>query len=193
MTPHLADTPVLETDRLTLRALGPQDVDASVNYLQTERTKYMGGPWQPHDGWDHTAALIGHWAIQGFGLFAICLRGSDTAIGDAGLLRPYGYPENELGWGVWDVAHEGQGIAFEAAHAVREYAYGTLGWTTLVSYIDPDNARSIALAKRLGCTLDTGAALPNLPDWEGTLVYRHPSPADLGFGAANDAPPEATA
>ena len=28
MNPHLTGTPVLETARLTLRAMGPQDVDA---------------------------------------------------------------------------------------------------------------------------------------------------------------------
>lgn len=87
-----------------------------------------------------------------------------------------GWAEPELGWGMWDAAHEGKGYAHEAAIATRAYAYRTLSWTTAVSYIDPDNAHSIALATRLGCTLDPDAALPDLPDWDGTLVYRHPAP-----------------
>lgn len=176
MTPHLADTPVLETERLTLRALNVQDVPASVVFLQTERTRYMGGPYTRAAAWDHVAGLIGHWAIRGYGLFAICLKGSDTPIGDVGLLKPEGYHEPELGWGVWSTDHEGKGFVHEAARAVRAHAYCDHGWTTLVSYIDPENTRSIALARRLGCTLDPGAAIPDLPDWDGTLVYRHPGP-----------------
>lgn len=179
MTPHLAGTPVLETPRLTLRAFAPRDFEPGMRFLMSTRSQYMGGPYTGENAWTHSAALIGHWALHGFGLFAVCLKGSDSPIGDAGLLRPYGYPENELGWGLWDAAHEGKGYAQEAAIALRAYAYDTLGWRTLVSYIDPDNAPSIALAKRLGCTLDSGAPLPDLPDWEGTLIYRHPAPEAL--------------
>jgi RimJ/RimL family protein N-acetyltransferase len=176
MTPHLADTPVLETERFTLRAFGPQDLEPGMAYLMHPRTKYMGGPYTKADAWDHMSGLIGHWAIRGYGLFAICPKGSDEAIGDVGLLMPEGYSEPELGWGVWSEDYEGKSIAYEAALAVRAHAYAAHGWTTLVSYIDPDNTRSIALAKRMGATLDSNAAIPDLPDWEGTLVYRHPSP-----------------
>ena len=61
---------------------------------------------------------------------------------------------------------------YEAAVAARRYAYDTLGWTRPVSYIHPDNARSIALAERLGCVRDPNAAcpFPETPD----LVFRHP-------------------
>jgi len=175
MTPQLADTPVLETDRLVLRAFGPQDVEAGMAFLMDPRTRYMGGPYSRVGAWDHCCQLIGHWAVRGYGLFTIRLRGDDRPIGDAGLIRHDAYPEPEIGWGIWQADLEGQGIAFEAAQAVRSYAYGTLGWDTAVSYIDPENARSIALAERLGCTRDPEAALPDLPDWEGTLVYRHPA------------------
>jgi RimJ/RimL family protein N-acetyltransferase len=176
MTPHLAGTPVLETDRLTLRAFAPQDFDAAMPFLTSDRSKYMGGPYAPDAAWEHCAALIGHWAVRGFGIFSICLKGTDTAIGDCGPFYPYGWAEHELGWGLWEARHEGNGYVSEAAIAARSYAYDVLGWTTAVSYIDPDNAPSIALAKRLGCTLDPSAALPDLPDWDGTLVYRHPAP-----------------
>ncbi len=76
---------------------------------------------------------------------------------------------------------EGNGIATEAARACVAHAYDTLGWDTVVSYIDPDNARSIALAERLGATLDTQATPPTRKDPDATdaLVYRHPSPERL--------------
>ncbi|MEL7026999.1 MAG: GNAT family N-acetyltransferase, partial [Pseudomonadota bacterium] len=47
-----------------------------------------------------------------------------------------------------------------------------LGLSTLVSYIDPENARSIALAERLGAVRDDEAEKPE----DNPLVYRHPTP-----------------
>ena len=75
------------------------------------------------------------------------------------------------GWSC--AAAEGRGIAAEAARALRDWAYAAQGWTTLVSYIDPENARSIRLAERLGARLDPDA--PH-PDGRPCLVYRHPGP-----------------
>jgi RimJ/RimL family protein N-acetyltransferase len=54
---------------------------------------------------------------------------------------------------------------------VRAHAFRDLGWTTAVSYIDPDNARSIALAERLGAVRDRGARQPVFD--KPCLVYRH--------------------
>ena len=59
-----------------------------------------------------------------------------------------------------------------AAEAARTHVFETLGWDTAVSYIDPQNARSIALAERLGAVRDDSAARPHPDD----LVYRHPKP-----------------
>ena len=47
-----------------------------------------------------------------------------------------------------------------------------LGWTGAVSYIDRDNAASIALARRLGCTEDPDAERFDPVD----VVFRHPAP-----------------
>jgi RimJ/RimL family protein N-acetyltransferase len=183
MIPHLADTPVLETERLTLRAFGPQDVERAASFLTSSRSVYMGGPYSQADAWEHCCHFIGHWAVRGYGLFSICLKGSDAAIGEVGPFRPISWPEPEIAWGLWDAEHEGAGYAFEAAQAARLFAYRQLGWSTAISYVDRENAPSIALAERMGCVLDGSAPLPDLPDWEGTLVYRHPAPADLGLTA----------
>lgn len=179
MTPRLADTPVLETDRLILRAVAGQDIALGAAFLGSDRSRYMGGPYDRFEAWVHACHQIGHWAARGFGPFAICRKGTDAAMGEAGPFYPDAWPEPELGWSLWTPEAEGKGYAFEAAKAARRHAYGTLGWTTAVSYIDPDNTRSIALAERLGCSLDPNAPLPDLPDWDGTLVYRHPAPAEV--------------
>ena len=61
----------------------------------------------------------------------------------------------------------------EAARALRDWAYATQGWTTLVSHVHPENARSIRLAERLGARLDPSA--PH-PEDDPCIVYRHPGP-----------------
>ena len=80
-------------------------------------------------------------------------------LGEVGIYHLATYPEPEIGWMLVSGA-EGRGIAHEAAAALRAWAYARFGWTTLVSYIDPANARSIRLAERLGARLDTAAAPP---------------------------------
>ncbi|WP_412506531.1 GNAT family N-acetyltransferase [Roseovarius sp. SYSU LYC5161] len=178
MTVRLSGTPALETGRLTLRAPGPQDWDACAAFLCSDRARHLGGPHTRPDAWRSFGHLVGHWVLRGYGMFVFCLKGSDAALGAVGPLYPEGWAEPEIGWSVWSKAHEGKGYVAEAAAAARDHAFVGLGWTTAVSYIDADNTRSIALAERLGCRYDADAALPALPNWEGTLVYRHPAPGD---------------
>lgn len=173
MTPHLAGTPVLETDRLILRAPGRQDWEAFRTFILSDRAAFVR-PADLDEGkaWRAYGHVIGHWVMRGFGSFVWCLKGSDRPLGLCGPWFPATWPEPEIGWSVWDPAAEGRGYAAEAARAAILHAVRDLGWTTAVSYIDPDNARSIALAERLGARRDPDAA-PNGP---GGLVYRHPRP-----------------
>ena len=116
----------------------------------------------------------GHWVLYGYGPWMVTIKGSDRAVGSVGVWHPEGFPERELGWLLWPDA-EGRGIAFEAAQAARDHDFRTHGTKTLVSYIDPDNARSIRLAERLGAVVDPDAAKPDPTD----LVYRHTAPEVL--------------
>ncbi len=181
MTPHLADTPVIETERLTLRAPQPRDAEGFVAFYGTERAQFVGGPMMPRMAWNFFCTEIGHWAVHGFGMFTVTRNGDDRAIGLVGHWYPLGWPEKEVGWLMTDPDCEGQGFAREAAEAVVAHAFGPLGWNTVVSYIDPANARSIALAERLGARLDRDATPPTRKDPEApdALVYRHPAPEIL--------------
>lgn len=174
MTPHLADTPVLETERLTLRAPVPSDVDMFVTIYGSERSKFIGGHKSPRQAWDFFGTELGHWVINGFGMFTVTFRGEDRPLGIVGHWCPPNWPEKEIGWVLTEEA-EGHGIAQEAAKACVAHAYGPLGWDTAVSYIATENVRSIALAERLGAQLDRAAEAP----YDGTLVYRHPAPEAL--------------
>ncbi len=170
---RLSDTPVLQTERLTLRAPEAADWPAFHAFITDERSIFVrSGPIDEGKSWRAFGHVIGHWVLRGWGSFIITARDSVQALGMAGPWFPAGWPERELGWSLWSPEAEGKGIALEAVQAARRFAFGPLGWQTAVSYIDPANTRSAALAQRLGCTLDTGAAHPG----EGPLqVWRHPA------------------
>ncbi len=171
MTPHLAHTPVLETERLVLRAPALRDWPAFSTFLATPRARFVRSEvLDEGKKWRAFGHVVGHWALRGFGNFILTVKGSDDAIGMAGGWYPAGWPEREIGWSLWLPEAEGKGYAFEAAAAARDHAFHDLGWDTAVSYIDPENARSIALAERLGATRDANAARPGD---EPVLVYRH--------------------
>jgi len=172
-------TTVIQTARLTLRRPAPRDWDAFRAFMLSERSKTLGSAQQEGAAWRTFAAELGHWEICGHGMWAVTKTGCDTALALIGPWTPVDWPENEIGWMGLDPATEGTGIAAEAAIAAVRHAYEVLGWDTVVSYIAPDNARSIALAERLGATFDPTAPIPaKYPD---TLVYRHPKPAGLSI------------
>jgi RimJ/RimL family protein N-acetyltransferase len=74
-------------------------------------------------------------------------------LGYAGIMpsrpgHPLG-PHVEIGWRLMRSAW-GQGYATEAARAVRDYAFNTLGLQRLIAMIDPSNLASIRVAKKIG-------------------------------------------
>ncbi len=164
--------PELRTERLLLRPHRVEDFDRLAALYETPRSKHIGGPLTRGEAWRGFAGDVGSWALLGFGTWAIEVRADGAYAGQIGLNHPADFPEREIGWVLWE-EFQGKGYAFEAAMCARDFAYRQLGWTTVVSYIDPDNERSIGLAKRMGATLDPDAPTPND---EGCLVYRHPAP-----------------
>ncbi|MEO1550906.1 MAG: GNAT family N-acetyltransferase [Pseudomonadota bacterium] len=164
--------PTLQTERLTLRHYTRADLAPWIAFLGTDHARYMGGPISEQDAWLHFHADIATWQTDGFGGWSVVLDG--IYIGQVGLSHPPEYPELELGWFLLP-EFQGQGFATEAALAARAYAYNEGRQTTLVSYIDQDNAASIAVAERLGAHPDPKAARPDPED----LVYRHPAPEAL--------------
>ncbi|PKP69042.1 MAG: N-acetyltransferase [Alphaproteobacteria bacterium HGW-Alphaproteobacteria-4] len=168
----LTGTPVLETERLVLRAPGPADWPQWLAYFGTERSRYSGGPLAADRAWRAFCHHLGHWVMRGYGSFAVTLKGGADAIGLVGPYHPIDWPEPEIGWALWNPMHQGKGLAFEAATASLDFVFRTLRWRTVVSYIDPTNLRSVALARRLGAMPDPVAPRPHPDD----LVFRHRNP-----------------
>jgi len=163
----------LETERLTLSRPKPADLDAFTAFVATDRSIYVRKDAKASTAFRGFAHILGHWPIRGYGLYAITRKDDDACMGWVGPFFPEGWPEHEFGWHIWDAANEGKGYVREAAETMRAAAYQNLGWSTAVSYIHLDNARSIALAERLGAVLDESAATP---DDDPCFVYRHPAP-----------------
>lgn len=167
--------PVIETARLRLRAPEARDFDAYADFRGSDRARLLGGPYTRAQAFDQLCAIIGHWQLRGFGRWIVADRATDAPLGIVGLLHPEDWPEPEIAWSVFAPA-EGRGIAEEAARAARAHAYGTLGWSTAISFVDPANHRSVALARRLGCTEDAPIDHPT----RGPMhVWRHPAPEAL--------------
>ena len=152
--------PLVTTERLLLRPQRRSDFDLLVELYAGERSRFIGGPLAPSRVWSNFMNSVGHWPITGMGGWAIDLAPDGPCVGEVAVCQPPDYPEPELGWALFE-GFEGNGYAHKAASAALAWARDALQSVSLVSYIDPDNAPSICLAKRLGGALDVNAATPN--------------------------------
>lgn len=176
MTAPVRIPPRFETDRLILRMPIPSDFAPFAETLADPvRSKYIGGPHTTDFAREDFDALGEDWARVGLGGWCVEIKETSRYAGVVCINNPEHFPEIEFGW-IFHAASEGFGYAHEAVQPMRAYAFGTIGLKTAVSYIDPDNARSIKLAERLGAMLDPKAETPN---GDPCLVYRHPAPEAL--------------
>ncbi len=171
MTATTLHIPTLETGRLLLRAPRREDFEAYEAFMLSPRSHLADAT--PRKVWHLFATEFFGWCLQGAGHWVIERR-DGTAIGVTGISHPSYYPEPEMGWALYD-GYEGHGYATEAARAARNWARDRLA--SLVSYTHSGNARSVAVAERLGARRDDAAARPDAVAGEPVLVYRHWGPA----------------
>ena len=159
-----------ETERLLMRQWTQDDFEIYAAYYANEETaRFVGGKMDRAKAWRHMAAVVGHWLLRGYGFWAVDEKSSGKFVGCVGLWKPEGWPELELGYWLVEDAF-GKGYATEAAIRSLQYAYNDLNVDTLVSYIDPANEPSIAVAERLGADREK---IINLLDLGPHCVFRH--------------------
>ena len=164
--------PTLETERLILRAWRAQDgAPFAEMCADAELMRFVGGVLDQTAAFRRMADYAGHWVIYGYGGFALEAKSDGDLVGYCGINDPPGFPEREINWGLRR-AHLGHGYITEAARRVRDYAYADLGFTTIASCIDRENAASIAVANRLGATLERTVDFRGRP----MGVFRHLGP-----------------
>jgi len=146
--------PELETERLRLRSLRPDHLDAYAGmYADPEVMRFLeqGAPLDRAAAFRSMALHLGHWQLRGYGQWALEERETGRFIGRAGLWRPEGWPGLEVGW-VLSREAWGRGYATEAGGAAIGYAFEVLDAEEVISLIRPENTGSIRVAERLGQT-----------------------------------------
>jgi RimJ/RimL family protein N-acetyltransferase/GNAT superfamily N-acetyltransferase len=179
--------PRLETERLILRALAAQDIGPySEMSADPEVQRFLGGPRDAYGAFENLATHAGHWALRGYGNWAVQRRADDAFLGRVGLWRPEGWPGLEIGWKLVRAAWGG-GYATEAARAAIGWAWTALDVPELISLIRPENEASARLAARLGhvpaetLELFGGEAVRHVlarPPGDEPLALRDATPAD---------------
>ncbi|MFO0888407.1 MAG: GNAT family N-acetyltransferase [Isosphaeraceae bacterium] len=170
----------LSTDRLTLRMFTEGDLDSYAEMCaDAEVMRYLGGTTMSRsEAWRSMAMVVGHWALRGFGLWAVEERSSGAVVGRVGCWQPEGWPGLELAWTLRR-AYWGKGYATEAARAALGVAFGELGKSHVISMIHSENQASIRVAQRLRMRLEGRTELLGHP----VLVYGiRSSPAKASRG-----------
>jgi RimJ/RimL family protein N-acetyltransferase len=172
--------PTLETERLILRPFAVSDhAPFAEMSADAELMRYVGGQMDAPDAWRRMAAYAGMWTLRSYGPWVLQHKATGAFVGYSGVTWPHGFPEPEINWGLRR-AFLGQGYAAEAATAARAYAYDQLNFSTIMSFIDHENAPSIAVAKRLGAKLDGGGTYKG----RAMGIWRHVPPATRTGSAA---------
>jgi RimJ/RimL family protein N-acetyltransferase len=180
----VADAPVLETPRLRLRGHTLEDFDAvAAMWADPETVRFIGKgePFGEDVVWPRLQRSAGAWPILGYGFWAIEHAASGRLIGEAGFLEQHPPGEGprtpEAGW-MLESAAWGQGYAGEAVAAMLAWGDQRFARTTCI--ISPENAPSIALARRHGYREVGPAPLP--PGWTGPVfvAFERERPPGLG-------------
>ncbi|GAB4209538.1 MAG: GNAT family protein [Roseiflexaceae bacterium] len=153
LTTAFTTFPVLETERLVLRALTLDDADAMfASRSDPQVIRYFGTlPMTAHEqAAEQIERVLTDYREQNGIRWAITRRGDDYMIGSCGfwrLVKPHF--RAELGYDLlpqwW-----GQGIMTEAIMAVLRFAFTTMGLHSIEAQIHPDNIASRRVLEKLG-------------------------------------------
>jgi RimJ/RimL family protein N-acetyltransferase len=149
--------PVLETSRLRLRGFRADDFDTwfAISRNIDYHRYFTPEPMPAEEVWKLLLRSAGHWAVMGYGFWAVEEKASGRFVGGIGFLNlkrdldpPLG-DAPEMGW-VLDPAIHGLGYASEGVTAALEWAKGHFGPERMVCIIHPENVPSLKVAARFG-------------------------------------------
>lgn len=160
MTSHsfpLQDVPVLETARLRMRGYQASDFAAWVAMWQDPAYyRYLNPePLATEEIWRTLLRSAGHWAVMGFGFWALEEKASGQFVGAVGYfdlkrnIEPPLGDAPEMGWVLAPALH-GRGYASEAVTAAQAWGDAHFGGIRTVCLIHPDNQSSLRMAAKFG-------------------------------------------
>ncbi|MGQ7298077.1 GNAT family N-acetyltransferase [Quadrisphaera sp. KR29] len=156
---------VLETGRLLLRRWREADLEpfAAMNADPEVMEHFASGPLARGASDALARYADACFEAEGFGLAALERKDDGAFLGFCGLARHRRRPQQvEVGWRLARHAW-GSGCATEAGRAWLQAAPG-LGLARVECYVGPGNARSLAVAQRLGLVRE------QVVDWDGQRV-----------------------
>jgi RimJ/RimL family protein N-acetyltransferase len=162
-----------DTTRLTFRELNADDAESLLAIFSDPVAMEFYPSTKSSEETRHwIERCIVNYEKFGHCFWAMLLRDTGEFIGQCGILYQNlrHRPENEIGYMLrrrfWDY-----GYATEAAAACRDWALRHFRYDYVVSYIDPRNTRSLAVARRIGMTLEQSLTADE-NDWQKRLdVY----------------------
>jgi RimJ/RimL family protein N-acetyltransferase len=169
--------PTIETSRLLLRGHELSDFDAcAAMWADPGVVRYIGNRLSTRgESWARMLRYRGHWALLGYGFWAIVDRASGAYLGEGGLAdfrRDFDPPLGlEAGWAFATHAH-GKGYATEAMRAAFAWGAANLAEREVECVIEPGNTASFGVARKCGF-VDTGRTIA-LPDGAQLVVLRAP-------------------
>ena len=144
---------MIETERLCLRELTPDDYDALYAVLADSDI-------MQHYPYTFDEARVRRWIIRnieryeqdGFGLWAVVLKETGEMIGDCGLTMQLigGQIKPEIGYHI-RADHQRKGYGAEAAIAVRDWTFNNTPFNMVYSYMKHTNEPSAITAMAYGC------------------------------------------
>jgi len=158
--PRLAPPPVpIRTERLVLRYITTDDLDALRYYQDPEVCRYLPFPPVEDEALAARVAMMAKRLAPSVPdeVLSLAVTHDDTLVGDLILRLRNRVDEQtppavaEIGW-AFAPSYAGRGFATEAAIALVDLAFGHYPLHRLVAHLDPRNLRSAALCERLGMT-----------------------------------------
>ena len=149
---------ILETKRLILRRLLPDDLDSLFAlYRDPEIRRYFPEGTLTYEETKEELEwfLNGHPDQPELGLWATIHKETGAFIGRCGLL-PWTIEQRSEVEVAYLLAKEywGQGLATEAAQAIVAYAFERLNLSRLICMMYPENQASVKVARKIGMTLE---------------------------------------
>ncbi|MFC4670319.1 GNAT family N-acetyltransferase [Seohaeicola nanhaiensis] len=174
----IRSTPTLNTLRVTLRAMRPEDFDryAGICAMGDALRPLDSGPWPRRRAWEAFLRNAGHWQMTGFGQWAVIEQRSRTIVGQVGFFFDSEVVDEEfdtypqVGWVMLPECGE-SGLALEAARAAHDW-FDRVVTGSLVARVSQANETAVELADALGYRQRREAG--------GTLLMRRDGPPGRG-------------
>jgi RimJ/RimL family protein N-acetyltransferase len=141
--------PILQTERLLLRAYRPEDFDAFAEHTADAESMVHLSVKDRQTAWRIFGSHAGLWLLHGAGWWAVELRETGQVVGTVGAFFREQSSDMEIGWNTYR-AFWGKGIAGEAAAAMVDHAFTVRREPSVHALISEGNTSSIRVAERLG-------------------------------------------